>query len=1302
VPDELQFLQLSWERFEDLTEALAREVHDLAIVSRYGVGGQKQDGIDVIGIGRADGRACAYQCKRVEKFGEADLGRAVGEFANGARPFDPVRLVVAVAVAARRTQVIHRLMAERASHPEFDLVLWDATELCDLLRNRPWIVSRFFGKDVARRFCPSEGYPSTASPDDVCPYPGLASFEADQERWFFGREAVITDVCQRLDYLLTAAGPLIVVAPSGAGKSSLLRAGVVPALGEGRLPVAWPCALMTPTDHPVRALEERMKAAACAAGDGMPARTVLVVDQFEEVFTLCADEGEREAFIGELCRLADHPATSTGPSALVVIGLRADFHDRCLRYEGLSTAVRACTVRLGAMSAGELRRAIIAPAEAAGLQVEAGLPELLLSDAGLVGPGPDQATRLPLLAHALRATWQQREGHFLTVGGYRAAGGIGQGVATTAEREYSLLDAAGQRLAKALFLRLVKVGDGLADLCRPARPGELERDLPDCTGVTEVIDRFRRARLLAYREDAVTIAHEALLSSWPRLSNWIAEGRNDHLIRQRLEEATAAWTWDRDASALYLGKRLRAALAWACGHQADIGPGARHFLTVSSRRSNRIRAVRLAAISVAVVLALAAGTTSTIAIGEHAAHLRETDHAAYEQAITEARQQTARDPQLAAMLDLTAYRIQRSATATARLIGTENTPLYSQLGAAADVAAYSPAGDVFATGGDSLQLWVGTSSGRARPLGHPFGHISHGSSGGLQAMAFLGNGHWLAIIEHNRLRLWNVSHPAHPHSAPVVADAGIQPGLVSATAFNPHRDLLAIAGGNSSRGAVTLWNLSDPRRPRKLGHALKATDGAATSVALSPNGRMLAVGDIGGYVGLWNITKPTSPQPIHRWLPASPDNGLVSSLAFSPDGATLAADADAVSLWHVAGPQRPSADGHALAGCADGPGTAVFGRSGLLVVGCADGSDHGGSVRLWDVTDPARPVPDGPAQMTSGQVRSLALSADGRTLVSAGPLDRALVWSLPPVMFGGSLVSTAAYSIQRRILAAAGLVGPIRLWKLNDHGPAVSFGPPIGRPFGSNVTALGLSPSGDIVAAGEPDGSVQLWDVSNPARPRQFSRLPAESSDAAAVAFSPDGGMLASGGADGPVRLWDVSRPRRPPHLAGTLREPAGVWFTGIFSLAFSSRGPLLATGADDGTIQLWNVANPARAKPLGRPLDDVAGAYASVIFGTDSTSLAVAGSKNTMQLWAAANPARPRPASGPLAISTRHGTASPQVLALAGTTALTSAYGVIQSWNADVNEAIKRICAIPGAGLTPAQWQRYIPKIPYTATCPR
>ena len=501
-------------------------------------------------------------------------------------------------------------------------------------------------------------------------------------------------------------------------------------------------------------------------------------------------------------------------------------------------------------------------------------------------------------------------------------------------------------------------------------------------------------------------------------------------------------------------------------------------------------------------------------------------------------------------------------------------------------------------------------------------------------------------------------------------------------AFNPHRDLLAIGSENASHGTVTLLSLSDPADPQRLGSPLAVGYGAATSVALSPNGHMLAVADLGGYVELWDIAKPTNAQPLRR-LHVDSGDGPARSLAFSLDGATLAVDANGISLWNVARGEKPYSLPRDPAWCADQTGSVVFGPDSLLVVSC-DNSPLGSSVSLWDAAVPADPTPVSPPQAISSRVLSLALSPDGRTLISASLLKASLLWNLPPVMFSHSPVS-AAYSTQRHILATGGFGNPIQLWKLNDRGIQVSFGPQPGAPFGSNVTALGLNLAGDILAAGESDGSVQLWDVANLARPRKLMRLRGNAIhiDCVAVAFSPDGRMLATGDANGNVRLWDITRRRH--RIVESLHPNSLSRVAEISSLAFSSTGRLLATGASDGTVQLWNLTHPARAKPLGRPFYDLADADASVVFSsTDGNLLAIAGRKNSLQVWTTAYSRHPRPLGQPLSISNDHGSVSPQVLALVGTTVITSAYGLIRVWDMNVRAAIKRICAIPGLATCP------------------
>ncbi|WP_165818437.1 ATP-binding protein [Frankia canadensis] len=457
--------------------------------------------------------------------------------------------------------------------------------------------------------------------DEQCPYPGLASFDGGTRQWFFGRERAVADALSRLEDRLGGAGPLVLVGASGSGKSSLLRAGLLPALARGAVAGArgWPQVVMTPTDHPARELAGRLAAAAglsvlaaarldvvseperfvgaladllalrpAAGGAGATRRVVIVVDQFEETFTLCADERERTAFIRALVAAARGDGADS-PPAVVVLGVRADFYGWCAAHPELVDALQRGQVVVGPMTAAEVRDAIVRPAETVGLAVEPGLVDLMVHDLGASEDGvvADPGS-LPLLAHALRATWQERENGTLTVAGYLRVGGLRGAIARTAEETFGAFDAAGQDLAWQIMLRLVRFGDGTDDtrrrvpraellaLSEPREPREPREPgtagtagttagattLPAApsTVVAGVLDALVGARLVTADADSVEISHEALLRSWPRLREWIEVDRAAAVARQRLADAATSWdNGGRDPSYLFTGSRLAAA-----------------------------------------------------------------------------------------------------------------------------------------------------------------------------------------------------------------------------------------------------------------------------------------------------------------------------------------------------------------------------------------------------------------------------------------------------------------------------------------------------------------------------------------------------------------------------------------------------------------------------------------------------------------------------------------------------------------------------------------------------------------------
>ena len=429
----------------------------------------------------------------------------------------------------------------------------------------------------------------------ACPFKGLASFDVDDAEVFFGRERLVAEMVARL----AGAAVLGIVGPSGSGKSSALRAGLLPALADGVLPGSsgWAIALLRPGAHPLRAFEQ---AVAQAAPDG---RLVIAVDQFEEVFTACHDEGERAAFADALVAAVRDPHRR----AVVLIALRADFYGRCAAYPELWRMLGASHVPVGPMRRDELRRAIESPAQRAGLRVDAALVDALVADV------QGEPGALPLLSTALLELWEQRDGRRLTFAAYDRTGGVHGAVARLAERVYDGLDPQQQAGAQAILVRLAGVGDGDAVVRRRVPLAELERT----PGAAGVLAALADGRLVIVSREEAEVAHEALLREWPRLRAWLEEDVDGRRLHHHL--GVAAREWDgrgRDPGELYRGARLAAALEWSGTHEPELDAVERAFLDESraaGERSQRRLRAGLAGVGALLVVAVLAGL---VALGQ--------------------------------------------------------------------------------------------------------------------------------------------------------------------------------------------------------------------------------------------------------------------------------------------------------------------------------------------------------------------------------------------------------------------------------------------------------------------------------------------------------------------------------------------------------------------------------------------------------------------------------------------------------------------------------------------------------------
>ena len=1210
----------------------------------------------------------------------------------------------------------------------------------------------------------ADGAAGAAGPGDPRPpYVGLAAFQPRDADRFFGREQLVADLGRRLATHRFVA----VFGASGAGKSSLLRAGLVPSWQTGAPPPA--VVLCTPTDQPFEecalalagltgAPPARVRAQLAAhprglhrtvrqalAGRPHDAELLLVVDQFEEVFTLCRDPAERTAFIDALITAA----RTGGSRCRVVLGVRADFYAHCTGHRELVELLDGGQVTIGPMTLDELRRAVVQPAARAGYTLEGALVATLVAQThGRVGV-------LPMLSHALLETWHRRRGNTLTLAGFQAAGGIEGALAHTAESLYRGLPPHEQALVRELFLRLTALGEGTEDTKRRIRRDEVASlglggdgggrgrrggsppnggaanggapdggapngGAPDGGGILE---RLVRARLLTLDGDRVELTHEVLIRCWPRLHGWLAEDREGLRVHRQLTEAAHAWhALGRDPGALYRGARLAVADSWADRRRPTLTPLEEEFLTASRRardveqaaaRRRTRRARQLVALLSVLLVVAAAATVQAVRTSRVAA--RERDVAAAQMAARQAAAMRLTDPALAAQLSLAAYRLAPTAETRGALLSSFAAPYAGVLTGTGRMAAvaFSPNGRRLATAGHDrvARLWDTTDIHRPQPVGTMAGHAD-----AVRAVAFSPDGRTLVTGgADGAVRRWDVTDPARP-AATVVHPGGTGP--VHAVAVSRDGRTLAAAGADRR---VRLWDLADPGRARPLATLAGHTD-AVHAVVFAAGGGLLATGAADGTVRLWDTadrSRPVRTRPRAR-------TGAVRAVALGPDGRTLATGGadSAVRLWSVADPARPVAlatvDGHT-----DAVDALAFSPDGQRLASA--GVDA--TVRVWHVADPRRARPLRLLRGHTADVTAVAFSPDGRTLASASADYTSRLWELPgPVLAGHtSSIYAVAFHPAGRTLATGGYDRTVRLWDATDpqrprqvavlagHAHAVNsvaFSPdgallatagadrtlrlwdvtrpsratPLGAPvrYADSVEAVAFSPRGGVLAVGAADRTVQLWDVTDPRRRRPLVTLTGHTGAVTAAAFSPDGRVLATAGADHTARLWDVTDPRRP----GPLGVLAG-HTDAIESVAFSPDGDTLATAAEDRSARLWQVADrrrPAAAAVLTGYTDGVK----SAAFSPDGDTLATASSDGTLRLWGVGDPRRA------VALATLVGHAKPVDAVAYSPDGRTIATGSEDHsgllWSPDPERVADRICIVAHPRVTGADLAAYLP----------
>ena len=1112
----------------------------------------------------------------------------------------------------------------------------------------------------------------------VNPYKGLRSYEEADTGDFFGRDTLTRELVARLGENRFLA----VVGPSGSGKSSVVKAGLVPTLRQGALPGSdnWYVAMMTPGTHPLEELELALWPIAVdpppSLVDPMQRDTrgmlrtirrilpreenvqlVLVIDQFEELFTM-VDEERRAHFLNSLLE-----ATVDRQSPLhVVVTLRADFYDRPLQYEPIAKLFKACTELVLPLAREELAQAIQEPAKRAGVRFEEGVVTEIVADTS------DQAGALPLMQYALTELFEARQNSVITSQGYADIGGVTGALERRADEIFEGLSVEEQEGARQLFLRLVTLGEGVEDTRRRVRLTELSQlrvksdtgilgtlgsAQEDKSGLSDwetewsgdpesALALYAAARLLVFdrdpqtREPTVELAHEALLREWGLLRTWLEESRDDVRLERLLAVSAAEWEEvDRDEGYLIRAARLSQYEAWQGGTSVALTESEQDYLEASlaARRRREVeeeartkrelqtaqqlaeterrraeegeqaaqglrrRALFLAGALVVAALLAAAALLAWRQAGENAALAERSAIEAQSLALASAAQAAMADDDTdqALMLAQAANEIEDPA-ALAREV------LYE--------AAMSPGTRrrINAGGGWLWAMDVHLQTRRVASggddadvtvwdmdSGEKLVVLSGEHSESIGDVAFTPDGERLLSGAYDdTLLLWDLN------SGQVIQRMENPYGDVNSLDISANGDL---AAAGTEGGIATLWDLESGELVGELAHNPELQ---ILPVTFSENGQLLATGSEDGSLIIWDLA---SHEALHEIQVL---DGVLFDLAFSPDGQTLAAggQSDAVSLFDVGtGDQKGSLDG-----LPDWLFDVDFNADGSQLLSAS----RDGGVLLWDVA--------------AQQLLQAYIGKDGRTLgvkfvdddtaVSSTSSGTLRVWDLPDSRLRGQIgVGSYVASAATRpddALVALGLNQAVRLIDAKNNETVAELAMPEGSDPVHNrgdVTALVFDAEGERLLAANDGGELILWDIGAGKEIRRFEGHASRIHD---LQFSPDGRSFLSAADDKQVILWDVET----GDMIFNYANPTDT----INSVAFAPDGQSFAAGMGtfrfaaaeidpenmDTGIVIWDTNT---GNELAR-LEGHEGPVVTLDFSPDGSQLLSGSIDTTVRLW--------------------------------------------------------------------------------------